>query len=577
MKRLIYLIFLALVISGCGGGTTTGQSADEVKNPPVEDPADEDTAETPPDEEPPDETPPDETPPDTETCDDVVNNNIKMDDENPCTDDLCDPVLGIVHNGNSITLGSCEVPQANDCPALKGLDVCDPDTKKSKCNPIEEPFVNECGGCKPLANKLGDKCPGCGYYQCDGLDSLKCYYDDGGGSKVVGTSCSVETGPCKADGVFICVWDNPASTKCNANPLPPSNEVCDGIDNDCNGAVDDNISPIPSTCGIGECVSIGQKTCAGGKIVDSCQPKPATDEICDGKDNDCDGNIEESKNCGCLGAVDTYLEYPTLNDFPYDAASDKEYVFSSPGREPSGTVYIPTYDSIFMVGDGGHIVRLSTDLAVLNDWPSIGGDMEGITYDPNTNKIYVIIEGSQLVKEYTYTPSTGALTFGRSWDVSSIIPYYNDGSGIEAVTFVPTTNSAQGGVFYIGNQHDGKIYIIEIDLLGNDPAYEYRLFPNAPQNINIVDPPPGITRDVSDLYYEPASELVYAIWDQHDRMGALDTKTNSYAIFFELPSAQVPGSSENEEGITFDDACRLFIGQDVVSGQVYGSMKRFDP
>src|SRR5262249_5870110 len=48
----------------------------------------------------------------------------------------------------------------------------------------------------------------------------------------------------------------------------PSPEVCDGLDNNCNGQVDENVTGIGQPCGsnVGECKQ-GVTSCAGGVIV----------------------------------------------------------------------------------------------------------------------------------------------------------------------------------------------------------------------------------------------------------------------------------------------------------------------
>ncbi len=67
-------------------------------------------------------------------------------------------------------------------------------------------------------------------------------------------------------------------------------EVCDSVDNNCSGTVDD----IPLTeCPIENDFGICQGTlfCQGGASV--CQGDPASSEICDGKDNDCNGTNDD--------------------------------------------------------------------------------------------------------------------------------------------------------------------------------------------------------------------------------------------------------------------------------------------
>ncbi|MCD6500048.1 MAG: VWA domain-containing protein [Deltaproteobacteria bacterium] len=68
-------------------------------------------------------------------------------------------------------------------------------------------------------------------------------------------------------------------------------EICDGLDNDCNGLTDDNLTEqCQSICGT------GTETCSNGQWVGCDAPQPTT-EICDGLDNDCNGVTDEGCDC----------------------------------------------------------------------------------------------------------------------------------------------------------------------------------------------------------------------------------------------------------------------------------------
>jgi len=89
------------------------------------------------------------------------------------------------------------------------------------------------------------------------------------------------------------VVTEPAVTTITYHALPandiPVTEICNGIDDDCNGVVDDQLGT--TSCGVGACAHT-VSDCASG-LPQACDPfAGATAEICDGVDNDCDGVVD---------------------------------------------------------------------------------------------------------------------------------------------------------------------------------------------------------------------------------------------------------------------------------------------
>ncbi|MEK7544806.1 MAG: M23 family metallopeptidase, partial [Patescibacteria group bacterium] len=74
----------------------------------------------------------------------------------------------------------------------------------------------------------------------------------------------------------------------------PKGEICNGVDDNCNGLTDEAMGKID--CGFGECTHVVWN-CVDG-IVGMCDPfKGASSEICDNVDNDCDGETDEGNIC----------------------------------------------------------------------------------------------------------------------------------------------------------------------------------------------------------------------------------------------------------------------------------------
>ncbi|MHC4836688.1 MAG: MopE-related protein, partial [Planctomycetota bacterium] len=190
------------------------------------------------------------------------------------SDDDCD---GIVDEGDPGGALDCVIPDQRGVCGL-GRTACE--ASEVVCRPINEAEEELCDGidndCDGMADE-GD--PGAGV-ACD--------------TGFLG-ACSAGLRVCDAGGL-VCVQQ-----------VDGTDEVCDGVDNDCDGSVDEGDLGVGGICATGQrgACAAGTLSCLGGMASCIADNNPS-EEVCDALDNDCDGAVDEGLRnaCGDCGSED---------------------------------------------------------------------------------------------------------------------------------------------------------------------------------------------------------------------------------------------------------------------------------
>lgn len=216
-----------------------------------------------------------------------------------------------------------------------------------------------------------------------------------------GQPCDAGLGECARTGQFVCTG---GVLTCDTVAGESQPEICDGRDNDCDGLTDDDVTPPACPLNLGVCATAAPPVCEGDAGFSACSYGPdyeADETRCDGLDNDCDGTVDEVS--GCLFTLVGQNSAAGFRDGPLDQAR-----FSFPSA-----IAVDGAGNLYVADTGNHAIRKVDTAGVVTTLAGSGrcGDQigpaaqaefcepMGVAVDAAGTVVYVSDSGSNRIRK----------------------------------------------------------------------------------------------------------------------------------------------------------------------------------